>query len=818
MNGDAPCQDTSSQVPDWREFCELHAQAAAVDFAQKFCRFLRENPQYDTPGAEASFSHHFAANFLDVFSVEVSRVFISDSPTKYNIVPFVGLQPCHMPNAQAHKVSSYGHSRSSEDVSFRATAKPRFKKGFSLRNMSLCVVDGMKEMWHRRAPPEPEAGQPSGPGGGEPPAEPREKWAHRLRLSRGPASKVELADIQREGTLRYMVADDSSCVGGSQWQKCRLMLRKAVKVEGERFLLEFYVPPKAAQGPGTANESQASSGKPICERGWSCHGDGASCCVGQAPRCRSSADTGLLANKHLSEFPACPPKLFPFPGLSHGAMLIQFSTVGKRLQGQLGFDGTELNHVVPKPSDEPWPETLLEEMAHKREPPTHIKQQKDYKCSQHPLNSDTPRHNPDRPALVAARHPGSQLEVLMIKLFLMPAFHAFSVSSSSCLPRGPLPMRSVMGPLRTLTNPQEGPPSDPMMRLVENGAEYILETIDSLQKHSWVADIQDCTDPGDSGDDIELSSCAQGGCLPGRVSSCSCEFLTDEAPRPPERCSGAPESSMAAVVTAPHSRARDSAGEHLTHVPLENFLQTLESPASTSHAGEECSQADLEIVLSDYPWFHGTLSRIKAAQLVLAGGARSHGLFVIRQSETRPGEYVLTFNFQGKAKHLRLSLNDNGQCHVQHLWFQSIFDMLRHFHTHPIPLESGGAADITLRSYVLAQAPLPDPGPAPGAVPPPPSCWSEPPTQHYFSSFAPGPFQPASPSEGGGASSSSASSSSGTAPHAQYHRTEGTLSARSRSNSAERLLEPPGSGTEDYHDSEGARNRTRAVENQYSFY
>ena len=31
---------------------------------------------------------------------------------------------------------------------------------------------------------------------------------------------------------------------------------------------------------------------------------------------------------------------------------------------------------------------------------------------------------------------------------------------------------------------------------VENGGEYILETIDSLQKNSWVADIQDCIDPG----------------------------------------------------------------------------------------------------------------------------------------------------------------------------------------------------------------------------------------------------------------------------------------------------------------------------------
>uniref|UniRef100_A0A8B9SMM4 SH2B adaptor protein 2 n=1 Tax=Anas platyrhynchos TaxID=8839 RepID=A0A8B9SMM4_ANAPL len=571
--------EPSSPLPDWREFCELHAQAAAVDFAQKFCQFLRENPHYDTPGAEASFSHHFAANFLDIFSLEVSRVFVSDSPTN----------PAQQ--VQARKVSSYGQSRSSEDVSVHAAAKPKFKKGFSLRNMSLCVVDGMKEMWHRRSSPEP--GAEAMPGGRRAEREPwREKWTHKLRLSKAQSSKVELVDIQREGTLRYMVADDTNCVGSSQWQKCRLLLRKAVKVEGERFLLEFYVPPKASK------------------------------------------------------------------------------------------------------------------------------------------------------------------------------------------PKVSIPLSAIIE-VRT-TMPLEMPDKDNTFVLkVRAGWQWGDRALDS-------------------GDDIELASCAQGACLPGRASSCSCEFLADDVHRPPDRCAlpGA-HNTAATTVSAPHGRGRDSLGELLAHVPLESFLQTLESSPTRANVWD--SEAEAEVNLSDFPWFHGTLSRIKAAQLVLLGGARSHGLFVIRQSETRPGEYVLTFNFQGKAKHLRLSLNESGQCHVQHLWFQTIFDMLRHFHTHPIPLESGGAADITLPQL------------RGGPEPAPPGCRADLPPPHYFCSTAPAAPPAPPPTEG-------AAVAPAVPIPAPYHRLEGALGPRSRSDSAERRPEPPAAGAEDYHDADGARSRTRAVENQYSFY
>lgn len=96
--------------------------------------------------------------------------------------------------------------------------------------------------------------------------------------------------------------------------------------------------------------------------------------------------------------------------------------------------------------------------------------------------------------------------------------------------------------------------------------------------------------------------------------------------------------------------------------------------------------------LVQFPWFHGMISRANATQLVLADGESGSGRYLVRQSESREGEFVLTFNYKGRAKHLRIVLDSTG-CSVQHLFFNTVSSMLEYFKTNTIPLETCWSED-----------------------------------------------------------------------------------------------------------------------------
>ena len=68
--------------------------------------------------------------------------------------------------------------------------------------------------------------------------------------------------------------------------------------------------------------------------------------------------------------------------------------------------------------------------------------------------------------------------------------------------------------------------------------------------------------------------------------------------------------------------------------------------------------------LSDEPWYHGRISRSDAEHILEVAGARD-GCFLVRDSLTTTGEYVLSLSFQSRRYHYLISRHPDGTVAIQ---------------------------------------------------------------------------------------------------------------------------------------------------------
>eukprot|EP00730_Choanoeca_flexa_P017932 TRINITY_DN8690_c0_g1_i1.p1 TRINITY_DN8690_c0_g1~~TRINITY_DN8690_c0_g1_i1.p1 ORF type:complete len:681 (+),score=184.58 TRINITY_DN8690_c0_g1_i1:120-2162(+) len=79
--------------------------------------------------------------------------------------------------------------------------------------------------------------------------------------------------------------------------------------------------------------------------------------------------------------------------------------------------------------------------------------------------------------------------------------------------------------------------------------------------------------------------------------------------------------------------------------------------------------------LEDVGWYHGKIARTTAEYLLKSG---IDGSFLVRESQSQPGEHSITMKHQGKMFHYRINKSSSGMYIAEGRYFQTLRDLVKH--------------------------------------------------------------------------------------------------------------------------------------------
>lgn len=106
-------------------------------------------------------------------------------------------------------------------------------------------------------------------------------------------------------------------------------------------------------------------------------------------------------------------------------------------------------------------------------------------------------------------------------------------------------------------------------------------------------------------------------------------------------------------------------------------LMTNANDADDNNNNDDVSQSKTFFILDDYPWFCGKMERDHAEQLLKV---RPNGAFLVRVSPKFKGSYVISLNYHGQVKHMRIFSDQDNRLYLSgNRFFNSVVQLVEFY-------------------------------------------------------------------------------------------------------------------------------------------